>query len=251
MILVTDEIAVLTPEKVVVSYPVASLSSRVTAHLLDLVFAAMTIAGLVTFANLFLGWLSTDMAEWVASLIAAFGLFGYFMLFEGLWQGQTLGKRSLGLRVVMTDGTPVTGMAAFYRNLLRPADMFPSFYLVGFVCIFTNPLAQRLGDQVAGTIVVKSTKPVSSFSAAPHRYGTHPFEPHVPGLARMTMEEYFAIKRLCDRFPLLPAGTQASCLRTVWEPFASRHGVEALPGVHPIYLMEAVVMKYSRAHRLV
>ncbi|MES1228443.1 MAG: RDD family protein [Armatimonadota bacterium] len=252
MILVTDEYAVLTPEKVVVSFTVASLGTRILAHLIDLFCAAIFVFGLVLFFSLFLGSVVPELAQAINALISVFGLFGYFILFEALWQGQTFGKRMSGVRVVMTDGTPVTGLAAFYRNLLRPADMFPGFlYLVGFVSVFTNPRAQRLGDIVAGTMVIRTVKPVTHFAPAPHRYGIHPFEPQTPGLEKMTIEEYFAIKRLCDRFPLLLPTTQKSSIERIWAPFAAKHGIEPIKDVHPVYQMEAVVMKYSRLHKLV
>lgn len=251
MILVSDEFAVLTPEKVVVSFPVASMGSRIGAHLIDLLCVAALYAIVLNGISLVLGALSSEVAQAVANVAATFGIFAYFILFEGLSQGQTLGKRATNIRVVMTDGTPVTMLAAFYRNLVRPGDFFPFFYMAGFVCIFTNPRAQRLGDLVAGTMVIRAVRPTTHFAAAPHRYGIHPFEANIPGLEKMSIEEYFALKRLCDRFPALPRETQEDSVRRIWVPFAAKHGVQPLRDVHPVYLMEAVIMKYSRQHKLV
>ena len=251
IILVTDEYAVLTPEKVVVSFPVASLGTRILAHLFDLFIAIVLMGGIQVGLAVIVGLILPEVAQAVANVVAGFGLFLYFILSEALWQGQTVGKRVAGIRVVMTDGTPVTGLAAFYRNLLRPGDFFPMFYMVGFVSIFTNPRAQRLGDVVAGTMVIKTVKPITHFAPAPHRYGLHPFEPSTPGLEKMTIEEYFAIKRLCDRFPVLPPTTQSASIQNIWSPFAAKHGIEPIKDVHPVYQMEAVIMKYSRIHKLV
>jgi uncharacterized RDD family membrane protein YckC len=251
MILVSDEFAVLTPEKVVVSFPVASLGSRIGAHLLDLFCVAALYALVLNLVQIFLGFLAPELAQAIGTLVATFGIFAYFIVLEGIWQGQTIGKRAANIRVVMTDGTPVTLLAAFYRNLVRPGDFFPFLYMAGFVSIFTNPRAQRLGDLVAGTMVIRSVRPTTHFAAAPHRYGVHPFEPNIPGLERMTIEEYFALKRLCDRFPDLPRQTQEDSVRKIWLPFAAKHGVKPVPDVHPVYLMEAVIMKYSRQHKLV
>lgn len=251
MILVSDEFAVLTPEKVVVSFPVASLGSRIGAHFLDLFCVAALYALVLNAVNVVMGFVSPELAQAVSNVAATFGIFAYFILLEGLWQGQTVGKRAANIRVVMTDGTPVTTLAAFYRNLLRPGDFFPLLYMAGFVCIFTNPRAQRLGDLVAGTMVVRTVRPSSNFAAAPHRYGIHPFEPNIPGLEKMTIEEYFALKRLCDRFPELPRETQEASVQRIWVPFAAKHGIQPVPNVHPVYLMEAAIMKYSRQHKLV
>jgi hypothetical protein len=67
----------------------------------------------------------------------------------------------------------------------------------------------------------------------------------------MTLEEYFAIKRLCDRFPELPPETQKRSIGEIWQPFAEKHAIEPVAGVHPVYLMEAVIMRYGRQHKLV
>ncbi len=77
----------------------------------------------------------------------------YFTAQEALF-GVTLGKRVLGLRVVMKDGSRITWQAALIRNLLRPIDAFPYIYLVGAIAMFNSPLRQRIGDRVAYTLVV-------------------------------------------------------------------------------------------------
>lgn len=65
-------------------------------------------------------------------------------------------------------------------------------------------------------------------------------------LRGMSVEEYVALKQLCDRFPELPATVQERLLKDVWRPIAMRRAVPDLPGVHPIYLAEATVMKFGR-----
>ncbi len=77
----------------------------------------------------------------------------YFIVMEAT-QGATLGKMALGLRVVKTDGSPITWTDSLIRNLLRIIDgLF--VYLVGAIFIWTSPLKQRLGDRAAHTVVVK------------------------------------------------------------------------------------------------
>lgn len=66
----------------------------------------------------------------------------------------------------------------------------------------------------------------------------------------MNQEEYDALRRFCDRFPELTPETQTRLLRELWEPLARRRSVPTLPNVHPIFLAEAVVMKYGRQHGL-
>ncbi len=67
----------------------------------------------------------------------------------------------------------------------------------------------------------------------------------------MTLAEYDALRRLCDRFPELDPEVQTSLLQDVWEPIAERRKVEKVPNVHPLYLAEATVMKYGRQHGLI
>jgi uncharacterized RDD family membrane protein YckC len=247
MLPVNHDYAVLTPEKVVVTYRLAGLGSRIFAQLLDLLIAGgLMIAAIFSLTFI----LPRGLLDLFVGLIFTFGTLAYFALFEGLWNGQTIGKKSLGLRVRMVDGTPVTFAGAFYRNLLRPADALPIGYLVGFVAMFTNERSQRIGDLAAGTVVVHEPKGMPLFTPAPYKYGEHPFEYLVGDLRGMTIEEYFAIKRLCDRFPELGQDVQARTLSEVWEPFVRRYDIPPIANVHPIYLMEAVVMRYGRQNAL-
>jgi uncharacterized RDD family membrane protein YckC len=241
---------VLTPEKAVVSFSIAGVGGRVGAHLIDalvlfafwwIVIIVAGIAGLVMDENLVGG---------LIMMVVMSSLFLYFILFEWLMGGQTLGKKAMGLRVLSHDGTPVTLRGAVYRNLLRPADFLPVLYFAGFIAMFMNEKSQRLGDLAAGTIVIHEARPNPHYQITPHHAGIHPFEHSIGPLATMSMEEYFAIKRLCDRFPELPPTVQMRSVEEVWKPFAEKERIEPLPGVHPVYQMEAVVMKYGRDRRL-
>src|SRR6476659_5700894 len=83
-------------------------------------------------------------------------LAGYFAFFEWAWSGQTPGKRWLKLRVLREDGRPITFWEAAVRNLLRTLDMMPApFYSIGLISVFSTTRDQRVGDMVAGTVVVR------------------------------------------------------------------------------------------------
>lgn len=187
----------------------------------------------------------------MVNIFFTFSYFLYFILFEGLWNGLTPGKKLIGIRVRMTDGTPITFAASLYRNLFRAADFLPILYLAGSVLCFLNPRSQRLGDLAAGTMVVHERLLPARFSPPPHAAGKHPFEEQVGDLRGMTMPEYHAIKRLCDRFPQFSTERQNILVRDIWVPFAEKYGIKPIDGVHPVYLMEAVVMRYARQHNLV
>jgi uncharacterized RDD family membrane protein YckC len=89
----------------------------------------------------------------VSSLLSVIIVFGYFIVMEAT-QGATVGKMALGLRVVKTDGSPITWSESVIRNLLRIVDGLFA-YLVGAILIWNSPLKQRLGDRVAHTVVVR------------------------------------------------------------------------------------------------
>jgi len=81
---------------------------------------------------------------------------GYFAFFEWMWSGQTPGKRWLKLRVIREDGRPITFWESSIRNLLRAFDMMPGmFYSIGLISVFSTTRDQRIGDMVAGTVVVR------------------------------------------------------------------------------------------------
>lgn len=88
-------------------------------------------------------------------MLAMFGmLWGYWVVCELWLDGQSLGKRALGLRVVNSDGTPVTWLPSVTRNLLRVVDALPGLYGVGLASCLIDAQSRRLGDIVAGTLVV-------------------------------------------------------------------------------------------------
>lgn len=79
---------------------------------------------------------------------------GYFAFFEAIWNGQTPGKRFAQIRVIKDDGRPISAYDSITRNLLRIVDELPTMYFVGIVSVLFSSQNKRLGDYVAGTIVV-------------------------------------------------------------------------------------------------
>jgi uncharacterized RDD family membrane protein YckC len=165
-----DSYTLATPEQVDLTYDVAGLGSRFLALLVDsLVQVAMLIALVV--AGIAVAGLSGAASSWrfrpgdagsVGTLLLALMFlvvfllnWGYFIFFEMAWNGQTPGKRALGLRVMTTGGQPITLTHALIRNLVRIVDLLPTSYLIGAVAILVSPRCQRLGDLAAGTLVVK------------------------------------------------------------------------------------------------
>src|SRR3954470_15809211 len=148
-----------TPELVLLSYSVAGVGSRVLAALTDYAICLVALVALVIAVAVLEPPMATASFTWGAAILilAQFVvLWGYYVLFEGLMDGQTPGKRIHRLRVVREGGFSVTFGVSAVRNLVRILDMQPiALYLVGLASILATRRGQRLGDLVAGTIVVR------------------------------------------------------------------------------------------------
>lgn len=245
-----QELVLLTPEKTIVSFRIAGLGSRAAAHLVDLVLWFLVLFILSILVSMFsvFSYLAASLAPALLMMLPILGTFLFFILFEGLWNGQTVGKKMMGIRVRKLDGTGITFGSALARNLLRPADLFPGTYFVGMLSIVTSPTSQRLGDMIAGTIVVYDKRPEPVFRVAPHSVNEHPLEAAIGDLRGMTRAEYDALRLFCDRYPELPSRAQKQFMDEVWTPIALKLGIERPPNIHPLYFAEAVVMKYGRIH---
>ena len=154
-----DGLFIATPERISFSYRLAGLGSRFVAQVIDLFI--LTIAILI----LAVGAVATGADGPTVSLFLVVGSFilinGYFLFFEGLWSGQTPGKRMARLRAVGDAGQPITFEQALTRNVVRNLDFLPFGYGIGLVALFANGRGKRLGDLAAGTVVVRERPSLS------------------------------------------------------------------------------------------
>lgn len=166
-----------TPENVVFGYEVAGLGSRFLAALIDTILIAisMFLVGLsIGLASDLLGELGADWVVALGVLIVFLLFWGYYVLFELLWNGQTPGKRWLQVRVLRSDGLPVDATAVLVRNLVRLIDFLPFGYGVGIVAAFLSSPPRRLGDWAAGTLVVHDRRVTTADLAAAYRRPPRP-----------------------------------------------------------------------------
>ena len=161
----TEEVLIIeTPERVPLHFALASIGNRFLACAIDHTIQSLAL-GLIVITGLILANVEaiqamfTSAPKWVGAvmIILLFLTFSsYFAFFEWLWSGQTPGKRWMKLRVIREDGRPITFWEAAVRNLLRVLDMFPyPFYSIGLISVFSTSRDQRVGDMVAGTVVVR------------------------------------------------------------------------------------------------
>ena len=270
------EILVVTPENIEIEYELAGIGSRFLANMLDSLFQcaiylALWIVALIVAAliGLSAGAFSRSLAAFFAeaeialALIAAFAiLWGYFIWFETRWNGQTPGKRQVGLRVIRDGGYPINIFAAIIRNLIRILDGMPIVALLlisigvfghqpgtaalGGLCILLPVLClllsgryQRIGDFVAGTMVVKQRAPrvptLEALAPPPRVLPEHLAAYALADIGRhvyeMSVPEYRAVRHYIDRRWQLPPQIQQTAAMRLAVPLMQRLGIVPPAGV--------------------
>lgn len=159
-----EKLTIETPEQIDLEFPLAGLGSRGLALLYDSLLQALIALFLFIAAAFFAPTTTRLWAEawtWTVAVLvlAAFCLYwGYFAFFEAIWKGQTPGKRRARIRVIKETGRSITVFEAVARNFMRAIDALPGPYAVGVAAIFIDRKNRRLGDLVAGTVVVHESR---------------------------------------------------------------------------------------------
>jgi len=155
----SEKLTIETPEQISLEFPLAGLGSRGLALCVDTliqIIAALVVVMIIAFTMPDLGRNWTSAGNWTIA-IAWFLLFclywGYFAAFETFWNGQTPGKRQAKIRVISASGRPITVFEGIARNFMRVIDS-QAFYMVGCIACAVDKRNRRLGDMVAGTVVV-------------------------------------------------------------------------------------------------
>jgi uncharacterized RDD family membrane protein YckC len=268
-----DQLNIATPEQVELQFSVAGIGSRFVAVLVDhliqvgfyivaaLVFAFMVDAGVGAQLN--------PMNKWFLALFIALNfclIWGYYVLFEAFWHGQTPGKHVMKLRVIKDSGRQITLFEAMTRNLLRFVDYLPSLYLVGVITMLCNKRHQRLGDLAAGTLVIHerpSEQPLlaghgtsffpqhAPFAHDPRLPSASPFAAALPAdaIAKLGPEDLLVIEAFFARALDLSLDTRAQVAQRIAAQMAAKMGI-ALPDGNPERLLEAVAYAMRGSARL-
>jgi uncharacterized RDD family membrane protein YckC len=151
------QIIIRTPENLELSYLLAGAGSRAAAFLIDslvMLCAIQVLSNLIMALVLVLAPAGEAYVIALVGLLAFFALNTYFIVFEWLMNGQTPGKKLVGIRVIKQGGYALGFTDTLLRNLLRAVDFLPAFYGVGLVSLILTPNSQRLGDLVTSTVIV-------------------------------------------------------------------------------------------------
>ncbi len=251
-----------TPESVELEFTLAGIGNRALALCIDYPLWLLIMSGFI-FLWSFLSdqvldliiELSGDADSvylWLAgiAILIFFSIYvGYFVLFETLWQGQTPGKRIAKIRVICNDGRPVGLVQSTLRALLRPIDDFPFLGLIGGLFIFFTPKEKRLGDYLAGTLVVVDEQAVKLAELYVSSQA-EAFADSLSGLAQLSrlLPDDFAVIReyLERRSQMLPGARNAVSTRLTQE-VRERIQLDSLPeSISPDVFLEAVYLAYQQ-----
>lgn len=158
-----SRIEIVTPENIAFHYVVAGPFRRLPAYIIDCLICTTALVGSLIGISIVFGLAGLGQLGFGLWLLIAFAVsWFYFGLFETFWNGQTPGKRMMGLRVLSVTGQPINAMQAILRNILRAVDAMPilgsimgiPLYMVALLATACNDRYQRLGDLASGTMVV-------------------------------------------------------------------------------------------------
>jgi uncharacterized RDD family membrane protein YckC len=268
---VGDQLNIETPELVDIEMPIAGIGSRFVAILVDYliwtavfavlaILAAIVLPALHAFADVSANW-----AVGIIFLIVFFFQWGYFTLFEAFGSGRTPGKRVMKIHVIHRSGRAISFVESLARNLLRFVDFLPNFYVVGVVAMFLNRQNQRVGDMVAGTLVVRDREIDS-----PHwgEMGTRTFTqnvfaapaamipPHMnvvlpaSSLAKLSTGDLEILERFFSRRLDLDLSTRAMIAERIAGAIRAKSSLEIPAGVSVETFLEAVAHQMREVARM-
>ncbi|HVZ17964.1 MAG TPA: RDD family protein, partial [Terriglobales bacterium] len=192
--------------------------------------------------------------NWMAAIwiFAGFCMYwGYYAIFEALWNGQTPGKRKTGIRVIKDSGRPITAFEAIARNFMRAIDSMPGMYGVAVITIFVDKRSRRLGDMVAGTVVVHDKK---DESAEPFLTTSAPSVTATPAASasianKLTLQELEIIETFLNRRLDLPPNIREQSAKRIADAIATKLEVPAEERGQDESFLEAVAREFRNTAR--
>ncbi|WP_330251397.1 RDD family protein [Nocardia sp. NBC_00565] len=239
-----------TGEAVALELPIARIPTRATAFLLDVLVQFALGSLLLLGLSLLLLFSGADSAWFSAALITSIvgTLVGYPVLCETLMRGRTIGKLALGLRVVRGDGGPIDFRHALTRGLagvIVDFWMLGAFGAVGVLTSMCSPNARRVGDVLAGTVVVHSQRrvPFPLLAVAPPWLVAWSGQLDLSGIHE---DLALAVRQYLSRVNTLTPAAQANLGRTLVIAVCDRLGIPVPAGYPPVQILGAVIAERQR-----
>jgi uncharacterized RDD family membrane protein YckC len=237
---------IVTPEAVVLEFDTAGVPSRAIARTVD---AFVVLFALSTVSGVFAPLVGSDAnrAAIVAILVVLVVIFGYPCACETIW-GRTLGHLLFGLRVVTEEGGPVRFRHAVVRSLMQVVDIFlVPIGVIAVIASLTSPRDQRLGDRLAGTLVIRmpAMTAQSSAIAFPPLPG---YEGYVASLdtGRLTTDAYEVLRSFLTRVDDLTPAARSHLAGRLVEPIGSVVGQRPPSSMGAEVFLASVAAAYQR-----
>lgn len=254
--LLDQRLAIDTPEQIRLEYLIAGVGSRFLAIAIDtLIQIGVGIA--LALVLLALGFslrrvLGNQGTLWLGAgaIFLVFLLnYGYFLIFEWWWNGQTPGKRAIGIRAIKESGRPLNAVEIIGRNLMRIVDQLPFFYAVGVLSALLNSKSKRLGDFVAGSIIVRE-KPIQT--------GARSWEEAVPsgntaqsflGASQLGPQDYALVEAFLSRRSDLDLGVRHKMAREILNRLEQKLQLSPADRTDPDGTLERLLHEYRQGSR--
>jgi uncharacterized RDD family membrane protein YckC len=244
---------IVTPEAVLLEFHTAGVASRTIAELLDIGAEVLGLVVIVLALTLALNVLGDDISGVVGVVVGLLLTFlflvGYPAAMETFWNGRTLGKAAMGLRVVTREGAPVRFRHAAIRAMLGLVEIWAFLGIPAVVSIIVTRRDQRLGDLVAGTLVLgqragRHAAPPVSF-AVPWNW-----ESYVQSLdvSPLTDEQYGVVRAVLLRAGELSPEARWQVSTEVATAVAGQMRIPVPVEVAPEMFLTSVATAYQRRH---
>lgn len=241
------EAGIVTPEAVVLAFDTAGVGSRVLAELLDLLIQAAAF-GVLALGFAVLGSTPFGTAGVYFGLFAV--MFCYPVGIETLWRGRSVGKAAMGLRVVTVEGGQIRFRHALVRGAMGLVDFWLSGGAVAVISVLTTPRNQRLGDLVAGTLVLRERTGARTLSAT--EFGVPPgWESYAATLdvSGLTATDYQAARAFLLRAWSLDPVTRDRLAREIATPLLGRLRHVPPAGVPAEAFLMCVAARFQQRQR--
>ncbi len=242
---------IITPEAVVLELETAGIASRFFSGVID-ALVQITLYLVITLVVLFLmsaiGGVSEGIQTAVFGVVLFVVIFFYPLVSEMLSRGRTLGKAAIGLRVVTTEGAPIRFRHAALRSMGGLVDKWvPPGGLVGIFFVLGTPSRQRIGDLLAGTVVIRdpdrTALPAGIWFPVPPGYEAYAatIDP-----TSFSVDQYTVVRSFLMRIrELTPAARYAVALDLATRTERTlRH--QRPEHVHPETFLLCVIARYQR-----
>lgn len=242
---------VVTPEAVRLQFDTAGVGSRSVAFALDVLVQGLALVTLLVAGGLVAEGAGAGPPPWVAATLVALLSFavvwGYPVAMETLWRGRTLGKAAMGLRVVTKEGGPVRFRHAAVRAALGLVDFVVSSGAVAVLCVLFTRDNQRLGDLVAGTVVLRERtgmgRPTPVGFEVPA--GAEAYAATLD-VSALTTEDYAAVRAFLLRAPGLPEQVRVRLAADLAAALAGRLRHTRPEQVDPQTFLACLAARYQR-----